>query len=738
MQLGERRLCGPGERQDATGAVWHGSSACFLSRSESMARGATTRGSQSGGMALALARTGWRIAAGFLLALVALTAFPLQVGAQTDITLVSNIGRDDASGSATISNEDVHAQQFTTGSHEGRYSLSRVVVNIRSGTMATPAFALHESTTDSNNRAVPGDKIVDLSGSVATAGRQSFTPSSLTTLTASTKYFAVFKTTTSTQAKLVRTASNYIDSNPQPGWDIADDGTFSGNSGTSWSSDSRAIEIAIHGLLPPVRPVSLFVNLGKLRLTYVQRLAEGSTPAASAYTVMVDGMAVSVTNVAVRHGTVELTLMETVMEGQTVTVTYEKPATNPLRYRDGTSHAAALTDEPVTNLTERCDESLGLGRVARDGDACVILDSIIVKVASGYTVDEAAEALEQLEGWTVTSRLCQLGMIGGEYTPDTLTLAQLDAKRDEIQALPWAARVGRDLVARAANAPATGTPAISGSAQVGQTLTADTAGIADADGLTNVSYRYQWLAHDGNADSAIEGATDSTYTVQATDVGKTIKFRVTFTDDAGNDEALTSTGLGPVTLGDGGGGSPSESSTGTSGTEGSTGGNSSTGGSSGRTGGNSSTGGGSRGSSTGSEGYLENPGPDSFQSGIGVISGWVCDAETVEIVVEDTEHHIAAYGTERADTEAVCGDTDNGFGLLFNWNRLGDGTYTVVVLVDAVELGRATVTVTTLGQEFAKDLPAAACTVEDWPSPGETVTLEWQQHQQNFVITDIE
>ena len=30
------------------------------------------------------------------------------------------------------------------------------------------------------------------------------------------------------------------------------------------------------------------------------------------------------------------------------------------------------------------------------------------------------------------------------------------------------------------------------SAQVGETLTADTTGIADADGLTNVSYSYQW------------------------------------------------------------------------------------------------------------------------------------------------------------------------------------------------------------------------------------------------------
>ena len=55
-------------------------------------------------------------------------------------------------------------------------------------------------------------------------------------------------------------------------------------------------------------------------------------------------------------------------------------------------------------------------------------------------------------------------------------------------------------------------------------------------------------------------------------------------------------------------------------------------------------------------GYLENPGPHSFQSGIGVISGWVCAAEEVEIVLNG-EPQEAAYGTERLDTEAVYAAT---------------------------------------------------------------------------------
>ena len=88
--------------------------------------------------------------------------------------------------------------------------------------------------------------------------------------------------------------------------------------------------------------------------------------------------------------------------------------------------------------------------------------------------------------------------------------------------------------------PATGLPVITGTARVGQTLTADTSGIADADGLDNVSFTYQWIRNDGNTDTDIAGETNSTYTLVLADQGKTIKVRVSFTDDADNQETLTS------------------------------------------------------------------------------------------------------------------------------------------------------------------------------------------------------
>ena len=95
------------------------------------------------------------------------------------------------------------------------------------------------------------------------------------------------------------------------------------------------------------------------------------------------------------------------------------------------------------------------------------------------------------------------------------------------------------------NSAPTGAPTISGTPQVGQTLTASTSDVADADGLTNVSYSYQWLADDTD----ISGATSSTYALQSSENGKVIKVRVTFEDDAGSDESLTSEGTTAVVMG---------------------------------------------------------------------------------------------------------------------------------------------------------------------------------------------
>ena len=96
------------------------------------------------------------------------------------------------------------------------------------------------------------------------------------------------------------------------------------------------------------------------------------------------------------------------------------------------------------------------------------------------------------------------------------------------------------------NNPATGAPTIIGRVRVDETLATGIRSIADADGLDAAIFEYQWVSNDGNADTDIAGATDSTYTIVPGDRGRTVKVRVSFTDGAGNDESLTSEPTGRI------------------------------------------------------------------------------------------------------------------------------------------------------------------------------------------------
>ena len=110
-----------------------------------------------------------------------------------------------------------------------------------------------------------------------------------------------------------------------------------------------------------------------------------------------------------------------------------------------------------------------------------------------------------------------------------------------------------------AGTAATGAPAITGTAAVGQPLAVDLTGIEDADGLAGVSYSYQWVRVDADGLSNavdITDATDATYTLVDADLGKTIKVKVTFDDDGGSTETLTSAPTVTVTPAAGAPGSP--------------------------------------------------------------------------------------------------------------------------------------------------------------------------------------
>ena len=135
------------------------------------------------------------------------------------------------------------------------------------------------------------------------------------------------------------------------------------------------------------------------------------------------------------------------------------------------------------------------------------------------------------------------------------------------------------------------------------------------------------------------------------------------------------------------------------------------------------------------KGALENPQPNDYASGIYLVSGWVCDAQRLEILLDGSQYVEAAYGSERMDTVSVCGDSDNGFGVLVNMANIGAGEHQVALIADGDVIATHDFQVAALSTgEFAQDL--AGCAVgEGFPREGAETLLQWTTSAQGFVIT---
>ena len=133
---------------------------------------------------------------------------------------------------------------------------------------------------------------------------------------------------------------------------------------------------------------------------------------------------------------------------------------------------------------------------------------------------------------------------------------------------------------------------------------------------------------------------------------------------------------------------------------------------------------------------VENPQPDSLQSGISAISGWVCKALRVHVLIDGNIRVEAVYGTERGDTLTVCGDTNNGFSVLVNWNDLSEGVHTVALCVDDVCGDSVRIAVHSYGESFLRGrngiIPVCTNKLSP-PFPTPTIFL-WQESLQNWAI----
>ena len=305
-------------------------------------------------------------------------------------------------------------------------------------------------------------------------------------------------------------------------------------------------------------PSSATVDGATMTITFDEPLDAGETPDNSAFVVTVAGNSRGVSAVAVSGSAVTLTLVTAVSEGDTVTVDYTAPADDSVaRLQDLAGNAASsFSGLDAGNNTQAADQlTTSAHDVPGSHDGSTVFTFELRFSENFYlSYKTLRDHAFTVTGGEVTGarRLASPSNIGWEIQvePDgdgaaTIVLPVTTDCTAEGAICTEQGRMlsgGLLLVVPGPNTPATGAPTITGTAQVGETLAADTTGIEDADGLDSAAFTYQWLADDAE----INGATASTYTLVAADAGKAIKVQVSFTDDARNDEEMTSAATGAV------------------------------------------------------------------------------------------------------------------------------------------------------------------------------------------------
>ena len=294
----------------------------------------------------------------------------------------------------------------------------------------------------------------------------------------------------------------------------------------------------------PPQPLSASVHHAALTLSYNENLDTGSVPATSTFDVSVAGSEVEASGVTVVGSEVKLTLASAVEQTDEVKLGYSVPANAEApRIQDPAGNAApSFSQMEVTNTTPESSNTPATGAPAISGT--VQVGETLTANTSGIADSDGLSNVQYEYEWLADDAEIA-GATGLTYTltdsEESKAITVRVSFTDDAGNGETLTSAATEAAARP-NSLATGAPTISGTVQVGETLTANTSGIADADGLDDVSFTYQWLADD----SDISGATNATYTLAAADEGKAVKVEVSFTDDADNDESLTSAATAAV------------------------------------------------------------------------------------------------------------------------------------------------------------------------------------------------
>lgn len=137
-------------------------------------------------------------------------------------------------------------------------------------------------------------------------------------------------------------------------------------------------------------------------------------------------------------------------------------------------------------------------------------------------------------------------------------------------------------------------------------------------------------------------------------------------------------------------------------------------------------------------GLLGTPVDGTTVSGVGVISGYHCSSKNLEVFIDGVSAGKAGAGTRLLGTQEVCGRTDTGYSILYNFNNLSNGLHVVHVTADGVQLDSHVVTTYQSGGQPWLAGASRRVTVPNFPTTGVTATLDWVQSYQNFLISKLD
>ncbi|CRL09772.1 Hemolysin, plasmid [Phaeobacter italicus] len=280
---------------------------------------------------------------------------------------------------------------------------------------------------------------------------------------------------------------------------------------------------------------------GTSSMTLSGTVAQLNTYLADATTVTYVGAANAIGNDA---ATLTINANDGTVNPQLASVNIDITAVNDAPTVSGVPISVSAQEDTLSNLDlssivfEDVDgDNISVTLTASAGSLTATPDLAISIGGSGtssITLSGSSKQInDYLDGTTALSYLGAENVFGTAAA--TLEITVIDSNGTPISSNPT---VPIDITGT--NDGPAGQPIILGNLVRGQTLTADTSGITDPDGIG--TFGYQWL-RDG---VSIQGANLATYQLGSSDVGATISVRVSYLDGGGTPELLYSNSTAAV------------------------------------------------------------------------------------------------------------------------------------------------------------------------------------------------